>query len=68
MILRNYEVYFELYGRRMKTTVLAENEGDATSQILQKVKFHKVAKAKDEFNEAADIMDGFMNIINNIAK
>lgn len=63
--MKNYNVYFELYGKKMKATILAENEQQAKQKILEKVMFHKVElKPKDEFNSIMDVfdmMDGFLN-------
>jgi hypothetical protein len=50
----HYEVFFDVYGKKMKTTVLAANEQDAKQKVLQKVKFDKVEKKKDNFNGAMD--------------
>jgi len=42
-----YKVYFEIYGRKMQTTVLAENEYDAMHQITGEILFHKVENVGD---------------------
>lgn len=57
---KNFTVYFEMFGRKMKTTVLAENEQQAKSQVFLKIKFHSVQETKDDtFN---DIMDALGNL------
>jgi hypothetical protein len=40
--MKNYTVYFELFGRKMKHRITAKNEEDAKYQILGKVVFHSV--------------------------
>lgn len=56
--MKNYDVYFEIYGKRMKTTVFAENEGAAKEKIKSKIIFHKVVlKPNDEFNEIDNILN-----------
>ena len=62
--MKNYEVYFEIYGKRMKTTVLAESEESAKTVIRNKVVFHKVIlKPKDEFNDIVDVMDSVLDML-----
>lgn len=56
--MRNYEVYFEAFGRKLRTTVLAENESHAKKLVLEKIKFDNVAVKKgDAFNESVELMD-----------
>lgn len=62
--MKNYTVYFEIYGKKMKAKVLAESMTDAQTQIKEKIKFHKVVKdEKDEFNQATDILDSMIDIL-----
>ena len=37
-----YTVYFEIFGKKMKTTVQAKSEEDAKYQIMGKIIWHKV--------------------------
>lgn len=62
--MRNYDVYFELYGKKMKTRVIAEDENEAKKEVQNKIIFHKIEKPKEEFNDAMDVID----IMNNILK
>ncbi len=56
--MKNYDVYFELFGKKMKTKVLAESEVKAKEEVKNKIIFHKVAKVKDDaFNDVTDIID-----------
>lgn len=61
--MRNFDVYFELYGKKMKARVMAENENDAKKEVEKKIIFHKVEKPKEEFNESMDIFDKILNIL-----
>jgi hypothetical protein len=61
--MKNYTIYFEIYGKKMKTTVMAENEEKAKELVIRKIIFHKVEKSKDEFNEAIDMMDDMLNFL-----
>ncbi len=61
--MKNYTIYFEIYGKRMKTDVMAENEEKAKELIKSKIIFHRVEKPKDEFNDAKDMMDDIFNLL-----
>jgi hypothetical protein len=61
--MRNFDVYFELYGKKMKARVMAENENDAKKEVEKKIIFHKVEKPKEEFNDSMDIFDNILNIL-----
>ena len=37
-----YEIWFELFGRKMKTTIAAISEGQAKSILMSKIVFHKI--------------------------
>lgn len=60
-----YSVYFELYGKKMKTDVIATGLFDAQQQVLNKIKFHKVEEipAKDNSIEAIDMMRKFFAVL-----
>jgi len=55
--MRNFDVYFEIYGKKLKKRVLAENEDDAKKQIVNDIIFHKSEKPKETFNDVVDILD-----------
>jgi hypothetical protein len=57
--MREYHVYFELYGKKMRSTVFATNEEQAKEVVREKLTFHKVEKSKSEFNEALDGIDNW---------
>lgn len=63
--MRNFTVYFEIYGKKMKATVLAESEEKAKKSIQDKIIFHKVEKANEEFNKSMDLMDDMLNFLDN---
>lgn len=55
--MKNYEVYFEIYGKKMKTTVLAESKQLAKVEVLNKLVFKKIEeKQGDTFNECINII------------
>lgn len=51
--MKHYEIYFEVYGRKMKTTVYAQSEREAMNIVRNKVNFIKV-KEKFENNEVVN--------------
>ena len=62
--MKNYDVYFEIYGKRLKTTILAESEEKAKEIVRNKIVFHKVVlKQNDEFNKIDDIFTNIMDVL-----
>jgi hypothetical protein len=55
-----YTVYFELYGKKMKTVVVAASTEHAKQIVKDKVVFYKVEKKGNE----QDVVDLFKNIFN----
>jgi hypothetical protein len=54
---KKYTVYFELYGKKMKTEVYAKDSVDAKKVIKDKIIFHKIEA--DNSNYIKDAFDGF---------
>lgn len=61
--MKNFVIYFEFYGRKIKTTVLSDNEENAKKVIINKINFHKIEKEDSQFNKYSDFFDNFMDII-----
>ena len=62
--MKNFTIYFEVYGKKLRTTIMAENEENAKQIIKDKIIFHKVEKSKDDyFNKSIDLMYDFLNIL-----
>ena len=40
--MKTYTIYFEIYGKKMKTTVYADNPTDAIEKFKNKINFIKV--------------------------
>jgi hypothetical protein len=58
---KQYEVWFEVYGKKMKTTVLAKHEIEAKELIRKQIIFYKVEETKN--NDAGlDFLKGIFNI------
>jgi hypothetical protein len=63
-MMKNYTVYFEIFGKKMKTKILAESKENAEQQIKDKIIFHKVVvDEQDEFNKAVNILDSINDIL-----
>ena len=55
--MKTYDVYFELYGKKLKTTVTAENKYEAMEIVRQKLVFVKVVERDDDaLNRLKDIL------------
>lgn len=50
-----YEVYFEIFGKKMKTTIEANNPKDAEYLVRGKIIFHKVEIKDDIINHFGSI-------------
>jgi hypothetical protein len=61
--MKNFDVYFEIFGKKMKTRILAENQEKAKEEVKNKIVFHKVEKSNEEFNQCMDILEELSNII-----
>lgn len=45
--MKKFKVYFELYGKKMVSTIEADTEADARAEIRYRIKFHKVEEVKE---------------------
>ena len=45
--MKEFTVYFEIYGKKMKTTITAESAIDARTAIRNSIIFHKVEAESD---------------------
>ena len=50
-----YTVYFELFGKKMKTTVEAVGENEARYAVTSKIKWHKIVPEDDTLNQLFDM-------------
>jgi predicted PolB exonuclease-like 3'-5' exonuclease len=58
--MNKYIVYFEIFGKKMKTAVMAENQSEAKTIIKNKIKFHKI-----EIEDGGeDFIDNFFSLFN----
>lgn len=52
--MKTYKIYFEVYGRKMKTTVEANNERDAKEWVKEKIikntNFLKITEEDKDLN------------------
>lgn len=45
--MRKHTIYFEIFGKKLKTTVMANNEREAKELIKNKIIFHKIQAERD---------------------
>ena len=57
--MKEYEIYFELFGKKLKTKVTAKSEVEAKEKIKSKIIFHKV---KENQKDITEIMKDIFNI------
>ena len=58
---KQYEVWFEVYGKKMKTTVLAKHEIEAKELIRKQIIFYKVEESKPN-DPGVDFLKGIFGI------
>jgi len=58
--MKEYKVYFEIYGKKMVSKVKANNKEDARDIVLSKIKFYKI-----EPNEYDEIINDHIDKIKN---
>jgi hypothetical protein len=52
-----YTICFEIYGKKLKTTVIATTEEEAKEIIKSKIVFHKITKEKyDYYQDIPDVL------------
>ena len=51
---KKYTVYFEIFGKKMKTEVKAHDPAKARQKVIDKLIFHKV-EVKDNVGDIPDI-------------
>jgi len=56
---KKYTVYFEIFGKKMKTKVLATDQQEARSLVLGKVIFHKIECDNSEDTVLNNLKDIF---------
>lgn len=60
----NYDVYFEIFGKKMKATIFAETMTEAKQKVINKIKWHKITKKpQDEFNQSIDMLENIIDIL-----
>lgn len=58
--MKEYEIYFSIFGKNLKTTIMAYSEEDAYERVRDKIVFHKErTKVKDNSVEFLKNIFGF---------
>lgn len=58
--MKTYQVYFEMFGKKMKAEIKAKSEADAKQQVINKIIFHKVQAVPSDIDS---IMEWFEKIL-----
>jgi hypothetical protein len=53
--MKTYIIYFEIFGKKMKTIIEADSKSEAKQKVKNKIIFHKIDGEKD--NVKNDIID-----------
>lgn len=58
--MKKYEILFEIYGKKLKTTIEANSEEKAKEIVKNKIRFDKITELKS--NNSDDIVDQMLNM------
>jgi hypothetical protein len=62
--IMKYDVYFEIYGKKMRATVQAETMTEAKQKVTNKIIFHKIVdKEPTDMDNINNAMDEIMDIL-----
>lgn len=61
--MRPYDVYFEAFGKKMKTQILANSEEDAKQRLFDKIIWHKIVPVQEN-KSSTDILNDLMGFFN----
>ena len=59
--MKTYEILFEIYGKKLKTTIEANSEEKAKEIVNNKIRFNKITELKSNNNDNG-ILDQMMNM------
>jgi len=58
-----YDIYFEIFGKIMKTTISARSPAEAKEKIISKIKWYKINKTiKDNLNTDNEVFETLKDI------
>jgi hypothetical protein len=60
--MKNFVVFFEIFGKKMKTTLRAKSEKEAKDIVAKRIIFHKVEVEEEIYSPDNFIMDFFNGI------
>jgi hypothetical protein len=61
--MKTYIIYFEIFGKKMKTIIEADSKSEAKQKVKNKIIFHKIdCKSDDVKNDIIDL-DGLKNML-----
>lgn len=55
--MKMFKVYFEIFGKKMKTSISAKNKEEAKQLLMKKIVFHKVEVDNDFALQDEDVLD-----------
>jgi hypothetical protein len=55
--MKKFKVYFEIFGKKMKTSITANSREEAKQLLMKKIIFHKVELDEDFKLQDDDVLD-----------
>lgn len=67
--MKTYEIFFEIFGKKMRTKVRAVNEDQARAKVISGLHIHKVRKEGHEVSKGIDVtVEDLVNIFGGFKK
>jgi len=61
--MKTYIIYFEIFGKKMKTIIEADNKSIAKQIVKNKIIFHKIIAENDVVKNDTIDLDGLKNML-----
>jgi hypothetical protein len=61
--MKTYIIYFEIFGKKMKTIIEADSKSEAKQKVKNKIIFHKIDGEKDNVKNDNIDLDGLKNML-----
>jgi hypothetical protein len=60
--MKKFEIFFEIYGKKLKTTIEANSEEKAKEIVKNKIRFDKITELKSNDDDIVDRMMGMFGM------
>ena len=61
--MKTYIIYFEIFGKKMKTIIEADSKSEAKQRVKNKIIFHKIISENEGVKNDTIDLDGLKNML-----